>query len=142
MNITIKKMILGILAVFVAWQILDFVIHGLILMKTYEATAELWRPMNEMKMGLMRLVALVSASVFVCIYATMIRPKSLAAGLIFGVLFGLGAGFSMGYGTYSFMPIPHHLALVWMIGTVVQGAAGGLLVGWIVKLPEGQTGAS
>jgi len=53
-------------------------------MKTYEATAQLWRPEAEMKMGLMRLVSLVQAAVVVVIYATMVRPKSVGAGLIYG----------------------------------------------------------
>jgi hypothetical protein len=34
-----KRIVLGIVAVFVAWQVLDFVLHGLILASTYQATA-------------------------------------------------------------------------------------------------------
>lgn len=128
-----KRLLLAILAVFVAWQVLDFVIHGLMLMKTYEATAQLWRPMEEMKMGLMRLVGLVGATVFVVIYAAMIRPKSVGAGVIYGTLFGLGTGFSMGFGTYAVMPIPFPLAMTWFLGSVVEAAVGGWLAGWIVK---------
>ena len=51
-----KRIVLAVIAVFVLWQVLDFVIHGLILMKTYQATASLWRPRPEMKLGLMRVV--------------------------------------------------------------------------------------
>ena len=57
-----KRIVFAVITVFVAWQILDLVIHGLLLMKTYEATASLWRPMTEMKFGLMRLVGLVAAA--------------------------------------------------------------------------------
>jgi Amt family ammonium transporter len=55
-----KRIAFGIVAVFVAWQVMDFVLHGLILGSTYQATAPLWRPMAEMKMGLMRVVGLVA----------------------------------------------------------------------------------
>lgn len=130
-----KRVIWAILAVFVAWQVLEFVIHGLVLMKTYEATASLWRPMNEMKFALMRLVGLVGAVTFVVLYAGLVHQKSVGTGLTYGLLFGLGTGFSMGFGTYSVMPIPLFLAAVWCLGTVVQTALGGLLVGWIVKPP-------
>ena len=44
-----KKVILAILAVFIAWSVMDFLIHGVILHASYAATASLWRPMSEMK---------------------------------------------------------------------------------------------
>jgi hypothetical protein len=138
----IKRSILAVIAVFVLWQVLDFVIHGLILMKTYEATASLWRPMPEMKMGLMRIVGLVTAIAFVCLYAWLIRDKSVAAGLSYGLIYGLGTGVSMGFGTYCVMPIPLFLAVVWCAGTVVESAFAGLLVGWLVQEPATKTAPS
>jgi uncharacterized membrane protein YhfC len=128
-----KRIILGIVAVFVAWQVLDIILHGVILASTYKATAELWRPMPEMKMGLMKLVCLVSAACFVCLYAWLVRPKSWAAGLSYGLVFGVATGIGMGFGTFCVMPIPQSLAMAWFIGTIVETAAAGLLVGWIVK---------
>ena len=80
----IKRMVLAAIAVFVAWQALDFIIHGLLLMKSYEATASLWRPMNEMRFGVMRGVGFVASVTFVCLYALLIRPKSVEAGLKYG----------------------------------------------------------
>jgi len=131
-----KRIVLGIVAVFVAWQVLDFLIHGVILKSTYGETASLWRPMEEMKMGLMRVVGLVAAVCFVCLYAWLVRPKSWAAGLSYGLIFGASTGFSMGFGTYSVMPVPPSLAMVWCVGSIVKTAVAGLLVGWIVKEPK------
>ena len=130
-----KRIVLGILAVFVTWQVLDFVIHGVLLKSTYQATASLWRPEAEMKMGLMMLVGLVAAVCFVCLYAWLVRPKSWAAGLSYGLIFGVATGVSMGYGTYSVMPLPQSLPLAWCVGSIVETAIAGLLVGWIVKEP-------
>ena len=130
-----KRIILAVIAVFVLWQALDFVIHGLILMKTYEATASLWRPMAEMKMGLMRVVGVLTAIAFVCLYAWLIRDKSVATGLSYGLIFGVATGVSMGFGTYCVVPVPLMLAVVWCAGTLVETALGGVLVGWIVKEP-------
>jgi len=130
-----KRITLGILAVFIAWQALEFILHVLILGPTYQETAQLWRPVAEMKMGLMRVVGLVAAVCFVCLYAWLVRPKSWAAGLSYGLILGASAGFSMGFGTYSYMPIPESLAVAWCVGTIVETAFAGLLVGWIVKVP-------
>jgi hypothetical protein len=89
--------------------------------------------MSEMNVGLMYIVGLIAATCFVGIYALLINPKFLFTGLKFGFIFGIGTGISMGYGSYSVMPVPHYLALVWFIGTLVETCAGGLLVGMIVQ---------
>jgi hypothetical protein len=128
-----KRITLAVVAVFVAWSVLDFVIHGVILAQTYKDTAQLWRPMEQMKMGLMRVVVGISAVVFVCLYACFVGKKSVGTALRFGLLFGLGAGISMGYGTYAVQPIPYRIALTWFLGTVVECAVAGLLVGAMVK---------
>jgi hypothetical protein len=41
----------------------------------------------------------------------------------------------MGFGTYSFMPLPESLAVAWCVGSIVEAAVAGLLVGWIVTDP-------
>ena len=62
--------------------------------------------MNEMKMGVLHLAVLINALAFVCIYGLLFAEKGIGSGVKYGLLFGLGTGFSMGFGTYSFMPIP------------------------------------
>jgi len=132
----VRRVVFAVIAVFVAWSVLDFLIHGLMLQPIYEATAELWRPMNEMKMGLMYVVTAVGAACFVGIYASLIQPKSLAHGLQYGLLFGVGTGIPMGLGTYSVMPIPLSLAVAWLLGALVESLVGGLLTASIVKEPK------
>ena len=130
-----KQTFLAIVAIFFAWAVLDFLIHGLLLGATYEATAELWRPMEEMKMPLMYLVTLVSAAAFVMIYGWLISPKSVVTGVQFGLLFGLAMGIGMGFGTYSVQDIPANLAWTWFLGTVVKAAVAGAIAGAIIKPP-------
>ena len=132
----IKRFVLAVITVFVVWSVLDFVIHGIILQSTYQATAQLWRPMGEMKMGLMYLFKLVAAGCFVGIYALFVQPKTFSKGLGYGLIFGLGGGISMGLGTYSVMPVPLHLCLVWYLGFVIETVVGGLLLASIVKEPK------
>ncbi|MEW6529555.1 MAG: hypothetical protein AB1473_01890 [Thermodesulfobacteriota bacterium] len=128
-----KKIVLSIAAVFVAWAIMDFVIHGLILRASYEATAQFWRPMPEMKMGLMYLCTLIIAFAFTCIYALLVAQKNIGSGVKLGVFFGLAYGVPMGFGTYSYMPIPFHMALVWCLGSFIESLVAGIIVGSIIK---------
>lgn len=128
-----KRILLAIVAVFVAWSILDFVIHGVLLQPTYMETSSLWRPMEDMKMGLMHVVTLLFGIFFVLIYGLLIANKSLATGIKYGVLFGLATGISMGYGSYSYMPIPYYLALSWFLGALVEAVVAGVIVGAIIK---------
>ena len=128
-----KKIILGTICVFILWSVLDFLIHGVILRSAYEATASLWRPMAQMKMGLMYAVVLIAASMFVLIYGRFVTPKNPASGVPFGLLYGIGVGVGMGYGTYSVMPIPYSMALAWFLGAVAEGALGGLVLGFLFR---------
>lgn len=128
-----KKMIIAIVAVFIAWQILDYVIHVVILAGSYQATQELWRPAGEMKMGLMYVVGLLATIAFVAVYAYLINPKSMGIAIKYGLIFGFGTGVGFGYGMYAVMPVPYHMALTWFLGTLVEAGIGGLLLGLIIK---------
>ncbi|RJP60665.1 MAG: hypothetical protein C4543_04925 [Ignavibacteriales bacterium] len=130
-----KKLLLSILAVFVAWQILDYIIHGVILMGAYEETQNLWRPMEEMSMPMMMFVPLLVSAVFCYLYYAFVSNKNLNTAIKFGLIYGLGAGISFGYGSYTVMPIPYSMAFIWFLGTVVEATVAGLIVGLIMK-PE------
>ena len=134
----LKRTIVAVVAVFITYSILDFVIHGLLLQSTYEATAKLWRPMEEMNMLLMYFVTFVYTTCFVLIYAFFVAEKSLLSGVKYGGLFGLAVGMSMGFGTYTFMPIPLSLAWSWFAGTLFELIVTGALAGVLLK-PAGKS---
>jgi hypothetical protein len=128
-----KRIALAVLAVFVAWTVMDFIIHGVILNSSYAATASLWRPMGEMNMSVMYLSVLVSAVTFTLIYSLLVAKKGLATGLTYGLLFGVATGVSMGFGSYAVMPISLYMAFTWFLGSVIEAAVGGVIVGWIIR---------
>jgi len=128
-----KRILLGGIVVFILWSLVDFIIHGVILRGTYEATASLWRPMAEMKMGLMYAVIFIAALAFASIYGWLVGSKSLQTGFRYGLLYGIAVGVGMGYGTYSVMPIPYSMALTWFLGSVLEATLGGLLLGMIIR---------
>ncbi len=129
----LKRILLATLAVFVAWQILDYIIHYVILMDAYEETKDLWRPMEEFKYVAMYVSAILVTFFFTAIYGWLVKPKSMKNALLYGFLFGLAFGTSMGYGSYSTMPIPYFMAFTWFVGTTIECIVAGLLLGLIVK---------
>jgi hypothetical protein len=128
-----KKIVVSGLVVFILWAVLGFVVNGVILRSAYEATVELWRPMAEMKTGLMYVTMLIQAFAFVCIFGWLTTDKSLSRGIQFGLLYGVAVGIGMGYGTYSVLPIPYRMALTWFLSVLVQATVGGILAALIMK---------
>jgi uncharacterized membrane protein YhhN len=129
----LRKVLLPTIVITVAWAVLDFIMHGLLLQSQYAATAALWRPMGEMKMGVMYFAVFISALAFAAIWHKFVRPKTPALAVLFGVWFGLGHGIAFGYGSYAVMPIPYTMALTWFLGSIVEGAVAGMIVGALVK---------
>lgn len=132
-----RKFPIASFAVFIAWSALDFVIHGMLLQKTYQATASMWRPMDDMNIGLMHAVTLIAALAFTGIYHVIAREKSPRTGVVYGLLYGVATGVSMGFGSYCYMPIPLSLAWGWLLGTLVEATAGGLIAGAILRQESG-----
>lgn len=127
------RVLAAVVGVFVVWEIVDFLVHGVLLQPAYAFTPSLWRPQADIKMGLMFLVVFVSAAAFVFLYHRLVREKGLANGIEYGVWFGLAVGISMGYGTYAVMPIPYTMALAWFLASIAHGVLGGAIVGGLVK---------
>lgn len=123
---------LAIVSVFVSWQVIDYIVHAIILAPQYAATPSFWRPEGEMKMGLMLVVSLIGATCFCLIYDRFFKTKNIKNGTLYGLIWGIGVGSSMGYGTYSVMPLPYALALGWFLAVVAAAVVAGILVGAII----------
>jgi hypothetical protein len=128
-----RPVFLTAVVVLLAWSILDFLMHGIILHNAYASTPGLWRPQAEIKMGVLYFAVFGAALAFTAIWGFFVRPKSTSAGLLYGIWFGLGAGISMGFGTYSVMPIPYAMAITWFLGRMVEGVVGGLIVAGMIQ---------
>lgn len=127
-----NSIIAGVI-IFILWAVIDFIMHGIILGNAYAETANLWRPMEEMSMGLIYLVTAVSVATFTAIYALFIADKSMKTALGYSLLFGIGAGFSMGYGSYAAMPLPQMIAHTWFLGAIIKTVLAGAVLGAVVK---------
>jgi hypothetical protein len=128
-----KRSLMAGAAILVVWMLLDVIAHRFFLAPIYEASASLWRPFDQMNVGLIYAVTVVLVGVFVSIYTWLVRPKSLGAGLALGALVGLALGISSGFGTFVHMPIPLPLAWGWFILGWLKGLVAGGIVGTVVR---------
>lgn len=131
-----KRPLIAGATILAAWMLLDLGAHRLVMAPIYEANASLWRPADQMNVALIYAVTVVLIGVFVGIYALLVRPKSLGAGLALGALVGLALGVSSGFGTFIHMPIPLTLAWGWLIAGWLKGLAAGGILGAAIVDPE------
>ena len=129
----LKRLLASSLLILIVWTALDVLLHRFLLRQMYEVNANLWRPFDQMNVGLIYLVTFTLIGTFVGIYWLLVRPKSLAAGIGLGAFVGLALGISSGLGTYLHMPIPQSLAWGWLIGGWLKGIAAGAVVGALIK---------
>lgn len=129
-----KTVLLGTLLVAIIWSLLDFVIHGYLLKDVYFETAYLWRPVEEMKSGIMQTVIVVGALFYTLLYQRFYGThNSLKSGVQFGFYLGMLWGVSAGLGTYSFQDIPLFLACAWLFAVLIKSVAAGVGLHWAFR---------
>ncbi|MCX6155050.1 MAG: hypothetical protein NT007_12930 [Candidatus Kapabacteria bacterium] len=129
----IKKFLIAIVVVFVAIQVMDYVLHSLILGHIYQQNASIWRPNMMNLMWAMHLSTFIVTVCFVYIYYKLIQNKSAFRGVWYGIVYGIAAGMGMGYSTYCMFPIPYVLAVSWFFGSVIIYTIAGLITALIIK---------
>jgi len=126
----VKRYIAASVAVFVGAQVLDFLIHNVMLRSIYEQTKHLWRPDMESKLWIMWVVSLITSFLFVYIFSMGYERKGIMEGFRFGLVIGLFTSLPMGYATYAVMPIPYQLAFKWFL----YGTAETIVLGIIAAI--------
>ena len=135
-----KQTLLATVAVFVLWSVIDFLVHGVLLHSAYQETMHLWRPEDQMHALLMSAMTLFFSFTLMFTYAHYVVPKSLATGLGFSAVLGIGVGSLTGLGSFAYMPIPLYLAAAWCLVNFVKIALAGLIAGRLIKEPTTEIG--
>lgn len=125
----------GFIAVYVVWNILSFLIHGVALQDAYMALADLWRSEQEMMnmMWIMYVTSLVYVFLFCYIYTKGHEGKGIMEGVRYGLLIGLFMSVPMAFDSYTIYPITFHLALLWFVTGIVQWIIAGAIFAVIYK---------
>ena len=115
-----KKFWFGAVAVFVVLSLLELIVNQLLLAGDYEATKQLWRPMDQMKTWLFFIVYAFVAFFFTLIFSKGYEGKGMVEGIRYGFYVGMLMAVPKGYGSYGAMDIPYSLALKWFIYGLIQ----------------------
>ncbi|MBS0614994.1 MAG: hypothetical protein JSR58_00390 [Verrucomicrobia bacterium] len=112
----------------------EWLIHGVLLMNTYNETPNLWRPMQQMQsmMSLSLLFRVLMGGWFTYIFTKFHKDGGVENGLRFGCYLGIFAGI-MAASTFMWLPISAKLAWAWFINNIVQFVAGGAIIGSIYR---------
>ena len=115
-----KKVLIGFVVTFILLEVLDILVHGVILMNAYQATQSVWRPDIMQKMWILHIVKIVVAFLVAFIFSKGYEGKGIIEGLRYGLYMGLLMSIGMAYGTYAMIAIPYLLALQWFIYGVIE----------------------
>ncbi len=123
-----KKFWTGFVAVFVAMEILEFLIHGVLLSSASQATKDVWRPDMDSLRWIYHVLAIVGAFFFTLVFSKGYEGKGVMEGVRYGLYIGIWMSVGMAYGSYAMIKIPYSLALQWFIYGVVEYVVFGIVL--------------
>jgi hypothetical protein len=123
-----KKFWTGVVAVFVTLAVVEAIVNMVLLSSAYQATANLWRPMGEMKIWVFYVVYAFIAFFLTLIFSKGYEGKGITEGVRFGFYIGMLMAVPMAYGTYASMPIPYSLALQWFLYGLIEYIIAGIVL--------------
>jgi hypothetical protein len=134
-----KKFLIAFLAAGVVMNIIDFLVHGLILQSTYQAYPSLFNPMGTFNIGWFIFGDFVAAAVFVWVYNRVF--DSFGGGIRGGLMYGLYAGILICFPAFLFFHLifvsfPYSLSWIWTIYGIVAYAILGIVVGVLYRKQE------
>lgn len=131
-----KKFLLASLAVFVTFQILDYVTRNLLLVSVYESIQEVFRPEMMDKMWIMYLTGAIFSLLFVYIFTKGYEGKGIAEGAKYGLIIGLFVSLTGSYNQYVVYPLPYSLALKWFLYGTIELIIAGVVLALVYKPKE------
>lgn len=117
-----KKFWTSFLVVYIMMNILNFVIHAVLLAGAYqsEAVARIMRPEQDQLMWVHFVTALVFSFFFTLVFSKGYEGKGIGEGLRFGFYVGMMCAVPMAYDSFAVYPIPYSLAIQWFFYGLLQ----------------------
>ncbi len=128
-----KRFLAGGLAIFVIFQICDFVIHGLILGDVYMSMTNVWRPDMMSLMWIMYLSSFVFSYLMMFVFIKGYEDRGLPEGIRFGIIIGLMTNIMGAFYQYAVYPLPFSLVLQWAGYGLVEFILAGIAAAMIYK---------
>jgi hypothetical protein len=126
-----KKVWIGFIAVFVWVFVAEWILNMYVMMPVYMATANLWRPPEEMKTGVILIVQLLYAFFLTLIFSKGYTYKGILEGVRYGFYVCMITALPGAYMTYATMPVPYSLPLGWFIGGLIETVVAGVILSFV-----------
>jgi hypothetical protein len=133
LSMNVKRFIGASIAVFFAFEIIDAVVHMVILKKAYEALSSIWRPDMISLLWIFHVGSLILAFLFTYIFVKGYENKGILEGVRYGIIIGLFANIPYGFYEYAMFPLPLCLCLQWFIYGMIEFIICGMIAAGIYK---------
>lgn len=132
-----KKFWITLVVVFVVMEVLNFLIHGVMLAETYasEPLKSVFRSHEEMEgmMWIMWLTDIVYAYFFCFFFAKGYENKGIGEGLRFGLYIGLFFSLTFAFSSYAIYPLTFEIVLQWFIYGLIISLIMGVVASLLYK---------
>ena len=123
-----KRFLLASLAVFVAVQILEFLVNSVFMKSANDSLSNLWRPDMASKMWVMYPIGVLVALLFTYIFVKGREGKGTIEGVRFGIIIWLFVSVPMNLAMWVMLPIPGILIVKWLLWSLLEMVIAGVLV--------------
>ncbi len=127
------KFSISFIVIYVVGAVLNYLIHGVLLMDTYMALSSIWRPDMNRLMWLQFVTPLFSCFFFVYIFIRGYQNRGIMEGVRFGLIIWAFISLPMTYGQYMIYPLPYSLVWKWLLSDLLVYLIFGILVALIYK---------
>ena len=131
-----KKFILASIGVFFTFEILDLIVHSILLSNTYDQLNHIWRPDMDSKMWIMFVTALIFSFLFVYIFTKGYEGKGIVEGIKYGLIIGLLMLIVGLFNQYAVYPLPFILIIQWFVFGLMEFIACGIIAALIYKIEK------
>jgi|Deesub1362B_J571_1020462.scaffolds.fasta_scaffold01106_2 hypothetical protein len=128
-----KRYILTSLIVWLVYDLLNFILHGMILSGAYQEHASIFRPNMQNMMWIIYLANLFFAFAFVFIFTKGYENKGLAEGFRYGIYISWLTWLPASLIEYAMYPYPFSLIVYMFIGGVITFILLGVLTAALYK---------
>jgi hypothetical protein len=129
----IKRYLLASIAVFILFQITGYIVHGVLLMKTYEELSALWRPDMMSLMWMMYITGAVYTLTFVLLYTRWRRTGGIVEALGYGLVIVLFMNLTGVLNQHVIFPVPAALTVRWLIYGSIEILLGAIVASLVYR---------
>jgi len=129
----IKRFLIGGLAIFIIFQILDFCIHSIFLMPLYASMSDVWRPDMMSKMWIMYVSSFIFSFLVMYVFIKGYEARGIMEGVRFGIIIGLMTNGAGSFYQYAVYPLPFSLIIQWFLFGLAEFIAAGIAAALIYR---------